>query len=261
MRCSFEETVDILMEASAAAEVDPLKGVSENIMLGQQIPGGTGCFKLMLDMEKCKEAMEVSGPGTGLINQGRFFGGASPSGSGMSPSMTPWDGGQTPHAGFGGTPFTPYGGMTPGASFSPAQSDISGFSPGYSPAYGGRSPGAMSPGMSSPYMPSPGGPGSPAYPPTSPVYDPQSPGPGNYGATSPTYSPSSPGYSPNTQSYSPTSPSYSPTSPNYSPTSPSYRLQSKLFFFGISHPTKKILSSGIFGILSRLSNPDIQMII
>ena len=112
MRCSFEETVDILMEASAAAEVDPLKGVSENIMLGQQIPGGTGCFKLMLDMEKCKEAMEVSGPGTGLINQGRFFGGASPSGSGMSPSMTPWDGGQTPHAGFGGTPFTPYGGMT-----------------------------------------------------------------------------------------------------------------------------------------------------
>ena len=45
MRCSFEETVDILMEAASAAEVDPLTGISENIMLGQQIPGGTGCFK------------------------------------------------------------------------------------------------------------------------------------------------------------------------------------------------------------------------
>ena len=42
MRCSFEETVDILMTAASAAEVDPLTGVSENIMLGQQIPGGTG---------------------------------------------------------------------------------------------------------------------------------------------------------------------------------------------------------------------------
>ena len=36
------------MNASAAAEIDPLTGVSENIMLGQQIPGGTGCFKARL---------------------------------------------------------------------------------------------------------------------------------------------------------------------------------------------------------------------
>jgi DNA-directed RNA polymerase II subunit RPB1 len=34
MRCSFEETVDVLMEAAAHAEFDPLKGVSENILLG-----------------------------------------------------------------------------------------------------------------------------------------------------------------------------------------------------------------------------------
>ena len=40
MRCSFEETVDILMQAASGAENDPLTGISENIMLGQQIPGG-----------------------------------------------------------------------------------------------------------------------------------------------------------------------------------------------------------------------------
>ena len=33
MRCSFEETVDILMEAAAFAERDRVRGVSENIML------------------------------------------------------------------------------------------------------------------------------------------------------------------------------------------------------------------------------------
>ncbi|KAK6028148.1 MutS domain V protein [Ostertagia ostertagi] len=60
MRCSFEETVDILMEAAVHAEVDPVKGVSENIMLGQLAKAGTGCFDLVLDAEKCKYGIEVS---------------------------------------------------------------------------------------------------------------------------------------------------------------------------------------------------------
>uniref|UniRef100_A0A183BYI4 DNA-directed RNA polymerase subunit n=1 Tax=Globodera pallida TaxID=36090 RepID=A0A183BYI4_GLOPA len=59
MRCSFEETVDILMEAAVHAEVDPVKGVSENIMLGQMAKAGTGCFDLVLDSEKCKLAMDI----------------------------------------------------------------------------------------------------------------------------------------------------------------------------------------------------------
>jgi DNA-directed RNA polymerase II subunit RPB1 len=58
-RCSFEETVDILMEAASHAEVDPMKGVSENIMLGQLARIGTGCFDLLLDAEKCKHGMEI----------------------------------------------------------------------------------------------------------------------------------------------------------------------------------------------------------
>ena len=53
-RYSFEETVNILMEAAAHAEVDPVRGVSENIMLGQLANVGTGSFDLFLDAAKCK---------------------------------------------------------------------------------------------------------------------------------------------------------------------------------------------------------------
>jgi DNA-directed RNA polymerase beta' subunit len=40
LRSSFEETVEILMEAAIFAESDNLKGVTDNIMLGQlaQVP-------------------------------------------------------------------------------------------------------------------------------------------------------------------------------------------------------------------------------
>ena len=54
------------MEAASHAEIDPMKGVSENIMLGQLAKVGTGCFDLLLDAEKCKYGMEIPtnlGPG------------------------------------------------------------------------------------------------------------------------------------------------------------------------------------------------------
>ena len=47
------------MEAAAHCEVDPVRGVSENIMLGQLAPLGTGSFDLILDPEKCKHGMEI----------------------------------------------------------------------------------------------------------------------------------------------------------------------------------------------------------
>ncbi|XP_013419697.1 DNA-directed RNA polymerase II subunit RPB1-like isoform X2 [Lingula anatina] len=228
-RCSFEETVDVLMEAAAHAEFDPMKGVSECIMLGQLGKIGTGSFDLLLDAEKCKAGMEIPtnvgggmmGPGAGT---GMFFGSAGSPTSAMSPAMTPWAQGATPSYGAWSPGIG--SGMTPGAAgFSPsAHSDASGFSPGYSPAW---SPQPSSPGSPiSPYIPSPAGamspsysPASPSYIPSSPAMTPQSP---SYSPTSPSYSPSSPGYSPTSPTYSPTSPSYSPTSPSYSPTSPSY---------------------------------------
>ena len=49
LRASFEETVEQLMEAATFSEKDPLKGVTENIMLGQLCPLGSGMFDLVLD--------------------------------------------------------------------------------------------------------------------------------------------------------------------------------------------------------------------
>ncbi|XP_005100330.1 DNA-directed RNA polymerase II subunit RPB1 [Aplysia californica] len=228
-RCSFEETVDILMEAASHAEIDPMKGVSENIMLGQLAKVGTGCFDLLLDAEKCKYGMEIPtnlGPGMlGGAGTGMFFGsGGSPTSS-MSPLMTPW--GQVGTPGYASAWSPGVGsGMTPGgAGFSPSGASEAGLSPGgYSP----WSPQPGSPGSpSSPYIPSPRGIQSPSYSPASPSYMPSSPAvptpqSPSYSPTSPSYSPSSPGYSPASPKYSPASPSYSPTSPSYSPTSPSY---------------------------------------
>uniref|UniRef100_A0A8C3N8R1 DNA-directed RNA polymerase subunit n=1 Tax=Geospiza parvula TaxID=87175 RepID=A0A8C3N8R1_GEOPR len=223
MKCSFEETVDVLMEAAAHGESDPMKGVSENIMLGQLAPAGTGCLDLLLDAEKCKHGMEIPSalPGLGVGGPtGMFFGSAPSPMGGMSPAMTPWNQGATPA--YGAWSPSVGSGMTPGgAGFSPsAASDASGFSPGYSPAWSPTPGSPGSPGPSSPYIPSPGGAMSPSYSPTSPAYEPRSPG--GYTPQSPSYSPTSPSYSPTSPSYSPTSPNYSPTSPSYSPTSPSY---------------------------------------
>lgn len=60
MRCSFEETVDVLIDAAMHAEVDYLKGVSENIIVGQLAKIGTGAFGMLLDPEKCKNAVDFS---------------------------------------------------------------------------------------------------------------------------------------------------------------------------------------------------------
>jgi DNA-directed RNA polymerase II subunit RPB1 len=48
-KCSFEETVDILIEAAVFADIDTLKGVTENIMMGQLCHMGTGSFDLVMD--------------------------------------------------------------------------------------------------------------------------------------------------------------------------------------------------------------------
>ncbi|XP_061171699.1 DNA-directed RNA polymerase II subunit RPB1-like [Saccostrea echinata] len=186
-RCSFEETVDILMEAASHGEMDPMKGVSECIMLGQLARIGTGSFDLLLDAEKCKYGMEIpTNIGAGMpggISTGLFFGaGASPT-AGMSPQMTPWQQGATPAYASAWSPGVGSG-MTPGAAgFSPSAASESGYSPGYSPAW---SPQPGSPGPASPYIPSPGGAMSPSYSPASPSYVP----------SSPAATPQSPGYSP-----------------------------------------------------------------
>lgn len=58
-KCSFEETVEILLEASFHAEIDPLSGVTENIIMGQLAPYGTGSFDLMADTDMMKQANDL----------------------------------------------------------------------------------------------------------------------------------------------------------------------------------------------------------
>lgn len=68
------DQVDILMEAASHGEMDPMKGVSECIMLGQLARIGTGCFDLLLDAEKCKYGMEIpSNIGAGMPGGSKLF--------------------------------------------------------------------------------------------------------------------------------------------------------------------------------------------
>ncbi|KAK9451487.1 DNA-directed RNA polymerase II subunit RPB1 [Limtongia smithiae] len=257
MRCSFEETVEILLEAAAAAELDDCKGVSENIMLGQLAPLGTGEFDVMLD-DKLYSTLPVdysNGLPIGMENGVEVGGAATPYDSRspiyadgtssyapdpmasfspiISSGVDDRSGGFTEYGGgFGQSPYgagsqSPgYSPTSPFSTFGTSPSSPA-YSPGYSPAspaYSPSSPGmGASPGFASSPRFSPSSPGysptSPGYSPTSPSYSPTSP---SYSPTSPSYSPTSPSYSPTSPSYSPTSPSYSPTSPSYSPTSPSY---------------------------------------
>lgn len=256
MRCTFEETVEILMEAAAMGQLDDCKGVAENVLLGQMAPMGTGAFDVCLDIELLKEVIVDHRLPVQAAMQAQLdpMGGKTPGGM-----MTPYDSGSPMQyydgqiqdmAAFsplaqaqeeyndylapGQTPMrTPMGATSPRGmgGYSPV-SPMVGYSPA-SPAY------AASPAMVSPYIQHGAGGGAGGYSPTSPNigYGPTSP---SYSPTSPTYSPTSPrndmspvspaygvrgggrgaGYSPASPKWSPTSPSYSPTSPVYSPTSP-----------------------------------------
>jgi DNA-directed RNA polymerase II subunit RPB1 len=59
MKCSFEETVEVLTESAAYSQRDVIKGVSENIMLGQLAPFGTGMFNIMLDEKNIDKYSEI----------------------------------------------------------------------------------------------------------------------------------------------------------------------------------------------------------
>ncbi|KAF8072459.1 NRPB1 [Scenedesmus sp. PABB004] len=228
-QCSFEETVDILLRAAVYAEKDRMTGVSENIMLGQLCPLGTGAFDLLLNEDELAHATDLLALEDGDDAHDWDVGltpGRTP--GHMTPGRTPFHN-PDPDQAIEGVSYSPMRDVmfspsraptlspatSPGGGYSPTSPSYSPTSPGYSPTSPGYSP--TSPG----YSPtSPGySPTSPGYSPTSPGYSPTSPG---YSPTSPGYSPTSPGYSPTSPGYSPTSPSYSPTSPTYSPTSPSY---------------------------------------
>ncbi|KAI0932934.1 DNA-directed RNA polymerase II subunit rpb1, variant 2 [Taiwanofungus camphoratus] len=247
MRSSFEETVEILMEAAAVGERDDCHGIAENVIFGQMAPMGTGAFDVALDIDMLKDVIVDHRLPVQNMLAAQVDGGVTPG----QVAMTPYDSNSpmwNQDASFKGetaafTPLAVNGGEDP-ASFSylaygqspMGAGGMSPAAPGYSPSspnvYSPTSPyvpaspfgGATSPFGTSPYATSPfydrtRGPTSPTYSPTSPALNLTSPG---YSPTSPRYSPTSPSFSPTSPRYSPQSPSFSPTSPRYSPTSPSF---------------------------------------
>ena len=248
-RCSFEETVEILLEAAAYAETDYLRGVSENIIMGQLAPMGTGCFDLMLDKEilrneaisrNIKEDIEAIGKNYVKDEEEDVmmtpYAMNTPDVTGQTlgsetPMLSEWGGNAAM------TPVYEGGGYGGAAGMSPAYNlGTPNYAAGQSPSYGARSP-IYSPTNSN------GTPASPQYSPTqlsrhSPAaYSPSGMSPG---IASPSYQPvtlQSPSYSPvMNRNYAHNSPQYSPTatrnvaqSPSYSPTTPAYHtgLQNK----------------------------------
>ncbi|WFD00426.1 DNA-directed RNA polymerase [Malassezia yamatoensis] len=243
MRCTFEETVEILMEAAAMGDMDDCKGVGQNVLLGQMAPMGTGSFELNLDVDMLKNVIvnrnqpNLYAAKLGMIDEmqdARTPGAMTPYDA-SSPNLDDFrvqqdamfsplvqvggdEGAFGDFLGAGRSPMrTPLGAQSPAFGYAPTSPSYVPTSPAYqatSPAMGGMSPWVGANATSPAYSPtSPqifAGATSPAYSPTSPSYSPSSPAVGIAGNVRSSY----------TSRMSPASPAYSPTSPQYSPTSP-----------------------------------------
>ena len=61
---SFEETQDVLINAAAFGVHDRISGVTENIMIGMLMPGGTGCCDIISTLKEEKELVQSC---TGIV--------------------------------------------------------------------------------------------------------------------------------------------------------------------------------------------------
>ena len=59
-KASFEETPEMFLKAARHAELDTMRGVSANVMCGQEGFFGTGSFQVVLDIEQMQELEAVS---------------------------------------------------------------------------------------------------------------------------------------------------------------------------------------------------------
>jgi DNA-directed RNA polymerase II subunit RPB1 len=97
-RSSFEETVELLLEAAGVAEVDDCRGVSESIMLGQVAHLGTGEFDVLLNEEALMKAPMISPAEQGAMYDRSYA---------MTPAHTPFVDRFAP------MPYSPGGGQSP----------------------------------------------------------------------------------------------------------------------------------------------------
>jgi DNA-directed RNA polymerase II subunit RPB1 len=56
MKCTFEQTVEILNDAAMRGKADEIQGVAEHVMLGKIAPLGTGIMDMLLDKEMLTKA-------------------------------------------------------------------------------------------------------------------------------------------------------------------------------------------------------------
>eukprot|EP00916_Digyalum_oweni_P021348 GHVL01035461.1.p1 GENE.GHVL01035461.1~~GHVL01035461.1.p1 ORF type:complete len:1739 (+),score=319.01 GHVL01035461.1:582-5219(+) len=240
VKASFEETVEILFESAIHGDMDHLTGVSENVMLGNLGPFGTGDFDVYIDFDSLKDcSFPQGGDGDNTsadLDANTLMSGFQESNPFSAPVEldytlpTPYfspDNMMSPDlmtAEDKTSPLCSPAMITSPSSFNSSMGSSTRSpvyaSPGYTfstPAYESRPGGYKRAGK--------GGPNSFGSSVSSPVYNPQSPGgPGSSGSiVSPKHRFQSPSYHPDsTKNFSPTSPNYSPTSPNYTPGSPTY---------------------------------------
>eukprot|EP00927_Polykrikos_kofoidii_P017508 TRINITY_DN1798_c0_g1_i1.p1 TRINITY_DN1798_c0_g1~~TRINITY_DN1798_c0_g1_i1.p1 ORF type:complete len:1921 (+),score=363.59 TRINITY_DN1798_c0_g1_i1:90-5765(+) len=220
MKCSFEETVEILMDAAIYNEVDMMRSVSENVIYGQLCPVGTGVFDIYMDDQRAKNddgtlgicALDHCTPVLPQAKERELFSMASPVASPGARSPVP---AFTPHEdqiecdmpATGGSladlPTPIVTGGEDGDDFDRGGLGRSPFSDGPD-RVGEDSPfsdGGATPSSErySPYVSDVSSPLSVQQSPTSPVYTPAADygaGDGNYPSISRTYTPRSPAYTP-----------------------------------------------------------------
>ena len=59
-KASFEETPEMFLKAARHGELDTLRGISANVMCGQEGYFGTSCFQVILDIEEMQKLEETS---------------------------------------------------------------------------------------------------------------------------------------------------------------------------------------------------------
>ena len=57
-KASFEETPEMFLKAARHAEIDTMRGISANVMCGQEGFFGTGCFQVFLDIKEMQKLEE-----------------------------------------------------------------------------------------------------------------------------------------------------------------------------------------------------------
>jgi len=59
-KASFEETPEMFLKAARHAELDTMRGISANVMCGQEGFYGTSAFQVILNIDEMKDLEEVS---------------------------------------------------------------------------------------------------------------------------------------------------------------------------------------------------------